>query len=196
MRESLPQAKGRVRAHRVPEGVAFDLSTPTTNWGLNTVLYDWGGIVGPLLTEGLSNYKIGGLYLEYKNVTTAGDTVAPPTFDRTADISYYQNLSGSLDYLRVPLIATTMSSSDATLYPNNNVATFFAQSSGTTGAAHSLNFGDSYNSTVFGAALVAFVDANDATQDLLLSRFYFDTADQQIKLATSQIGLEWELTLQ
>jgi hypothetical protein len=110
-------------------------------------------------------------------------------------VSYYQNLSGTQDYLRVPLISGITSSSDDTLFPNHNVATFFARSDGTSGA-HSVDFGDTYNSTVYGAALVAFVDPDDATQDFILSSFYFDAADQQIKLASSQIGLEWELTLQ
>ena len=43
---------------------------------------------------------------------------------------------------------------------------------------------------------MAFIDATDATQDLLFSSFYFDVADQQQKLNTSQVGIEWELTLQ
>jgi hypothetical protein len=39
------------------------------------------------------------------------------------------------------------------------------------------------------------VDPTDATQDKLFSCFYFDPANQQPKLATSQVGIEWEVTL-
>jgi hypothetical protein len=43
---------------------------------------------------------------------------------------------------------------------------------------------------------VAFIDATDATRDLLFSSFYFAAEDQQQKLATSQVGIEWVLTLE
>ena len=61
---------------------------------------------------------------------------------------------------------------------------------------HGNQFSSDDDSVIFGASLVAFVDDTDATQDLLLSSIYFATADQQAKLSTSQIGIEWELTLQ
>jgi hypothetical protein len=76
----------------------------------------------------------------------------------------------------------------------NNQLVFFARSSGMTGV-HGKSFSYASNSVVFGASLVAFVDATDATQDLLYSSIYFATEDQQQKLATSQIGLEWPITL-
>ena len=77
----------------------------------------------------------------------------------------------------------------------NNELVFFARSSGTTGV-HGKAFSYAANSVIFGASLVAYVDATDASQDLLFSSFYFDPADQQQKLATSQVGLEWDLTLE
>ena len=42
---------------------------------------------------------------------------------------------------------------------------------------------------------VAFVDDEDHTRDIVLSRFYVSAAKQQVKLSTSQIGFEWRLTL-
>jgi len=184
---------GRVRAHEV-RGDVWDLLTA---WDHNQVLYGWGTVVGTLLTKGLSNYRIGGMYLEYENVADPDDPVSAPTFDRSGGKSYYDGLglSATRDYLRVPLTASLLSSSDETLFPDGNVMTFFAQSQGVTGA-NGKAFSDTVNSKIYGGALVAFLDEADADQDIVFSRFYFSVANQQVKLPTSQIGLEWEITLQ
>jgi len=179
---------GRVRAHRV----AGEIWTPTTELNPNLVLYQWGEIVGKLLTTGDAKYRIGGMYLEFENVASPGDPVSVPTFGRDRTIQYYDDLSGSgvRDYLRVPMTATTYTDE-----AEQTILNFFARSSGTVGV-HGKTFSDTVNSTIFGASLVAFVDSTDATQDLLLSSYYFDVADQQQKLSTSQVGLEWQLALQ
>ena len=198
---SSDQLKGRVRSYEAPSD---DISTwtPITDWDSNLVVYEWGTIVGHLLNGSGMNYSIGGMYLEYENVGNAGDVVVAPTFDRTRSVSYYNNLSSSAirDYLRVPLTATQLLSSDSTLFPDGNQCVFFARSAGTSGV-HGREFSDETDpdgdiSKMFGASLVAFVDDTDATQDLILSSFYFANASQQVKLPTSQIGIEWELTLQ
>jgi hypothetical protein len=188
-------AKGRVRASKVDVRGRDELWTPATDWKSNLVLYQWATITSQLLAVGSSNYRIAGMYLEFENVASPGDTVSPPTFDRTRDITYYDDLAGSSnrDYLRVPLTASPIGTEGSGF--SNNQIVFFARSSGSTGV-HGKTFSDSVNSKIFGASLAAFVDSNDATQDLLFSSFYFDTADQQLKLATSQVGIEWELTLQ
>lgn len=182
---------GRVRAYDVPQPYADAIWERTTDWASNLVVYEWASIVGNLLNGTGLSYRVGGMYLEFDN---SGSPVDPtPTFDRTRDISYYNALTGDRDYLRVGLTSTQLTSSDATLFPNGNKCTFFSRSAGTTGV-HSKAFGT--GSIIIGASLVAYVDATDATQDLILSSMYFDVADQQDKLSTSQIGLEWELTLQ
>ena len=186
------QLKGRVRIYEAPSD---DISTwtPTTDWDSNLVVYEWGTIVGHLLNGSGVNYSIGGMYLEFDNTT--GD-VPLPSFDRTRSVSYYNNLSGGdTDYLRVPLTATQLLSSDDTLFPHGNQCVFFARSAGTSGV-HGDTFSNTEDSKIFGASLAAFVDDTDATQDLILSSFYFEAASQQSKLSTSQIGIEWELTLQ
>ena len=179
---------GRVRAHRV----TADVWTPTTELNPNLVLYQWGELVGKLLTTGDAKYRVSGMYLEFENVASPGDPVSVPTFGRDRTVTYYDDLSGSVvrDYLRVPLTATTYADE-----AEQTILDFFARSSGTTGG-HGKTFSDSVNSTIFGASLVAFVDSTDATQDLLLSSYYFAVADQQQKLSTSQVGLEWQLALQ
>ena len=187
----LKNLSGKVRAYRVTDDKWFS----TTQVKPNLVLYEWANIVSKLLTQGDARYRIGGMYLEFENVASPGDTVTPPTFNRTRTVAYYNSLSSSAtrDYLRVPLTATQVLSSGAGL--TNNELVFFARSSGTTGV-HGKAFSYAANSVIFGASLVAYVDATDASQDLLFSSFYFDPADQQQKLATSQVGLEWDLTLE
>lgn len=223
--DSVPLPEGRVRMYRVQPLIAktgrsvgksttlatqglhmleaFQRGEPIgwermTDWVKNQVLYEWGALVGNLLLRKGLNYGIAGMYIEFENVTNPGDPVTPPTLTRNADegVSYYNELIASTtrDYLRVPLIAGALNSTDDTKFPKGNAPTFFCQTSGVVGV-HGKPFGDTYNSTVYGGALVAFVDNSDYTQDLVLSRFYLDADKQQIKLPTSQVGVEWELKL-
>ena len=203
--------KGRVRAYNVTDVFGFggplhgprgviprnQRWNPTTDWQKNDVVYEWGAIVGRCLTLGTLNYRIAGLYLEFENTASPGDPVTVPTLDRTRDIEYYNNLSGSAvrDYLRVPLTAHTFGTSDVDLFPKGNQPVFFARTQGVEGV-HGKAFANANNSTVFGGSLVAFVDNGDPTQDLIFSSFYFEVAEQQPKLTTSQVGIEWELTLE
>ncbi len=211
--------KGRVRAYRVRAGTreikyqkqgeeTFLQFTnifwmrpapakPITDWCKNLVMYDWAAAVTRLLATGDSRYRIAGMYLEYKNVADPGDVVTPPSFSRAGGISYYNALSGSadVDYLRVPLTAATTASNDRELFPDGNAITYFAQSQGVVGV-HGKAFSDANNSKIYGGALVAVPDLADRTQDIVFSRFYLPTNEQQVKLATSNIGLEWEVELQ
>lgn len=199
------QFLGKVRAYHVfPQacnaiktGIDFDgeIWRPVTQLKQNTVLYQWTEIASKLLANGTSSYRISGMYLEFENVASPGTAVTVPTFDRTRTVDYYNELAGSStrDYLRVSLTGVqTLSEGDGL---TNNKLLFFARSSGTSGV-HGKPFSDANNSVIFGASLAAFPDNNDATQDLLFSSFYFSVAEQQPKLATSQVGVEWELTLQ
>jgi hypothetical protein len=184
--------KGRVRVWREENGIWL----PVTPWRSNLVLYEWATIVGKLLTQGLTNYHISGMFLEYKNVASPGDPVSAPAFGRAGGITYYNDLSTSpdTDYIRSGMTASTVTSSDAVLFPSGNVLTFFARTSGVIGT-HGKPFAAANNSKLFGIALVAFVDQDDATQDIVFSRAYLDTDDQQLKLDSSQLGMEWEITL-
>lgn len=175
------------------------LWTPKTEFKKNAVMYDWATIAGILLQTGNSAYKINGMYLEYQNVANAADPVTPPVFDRSDGVDYYNALSSSpdIDYVRVPVVAATLTSTDETLFPLGNLLSFFAQSqAATTTGVHGKDFSDTGISKIFGGALVAIPDVNDRTKDLVFSRFYVETAEQQAKLATSQIGLEWSIELQ
>jgi len=169
--------------------------SPISDWKSNLVTYEWAAIVTKLLGLGDVRYRIGGMYLEFENVAAPGDPVSVPSLDRTRDVDYYDSLvdSGVRDYIRVPMTAHTIATVGDDYH--DNVITFFARSQGLQGV-HGKAFDAGSNSVIFGGSLVAFVDDTDATQDLILSSFYFEVEDQQPKLSTSQVGLEWELTLQ
>ena len=182
---------GRVRAHRVVQKEGKELWLPNTKWRHNLVVREWAYIVGQLLRLGEARYRIAGMMLEFSN-----GTPVVPTLDRTRSISYYDSLDGvAADYLRVALTATDFASEDEVLFPDGNLITFFARSQGVEGV-HGLEFSSTANSVIYGASLVAFVDATDATQDRILSSYYFDEEDRQPKLSTSQVGIEWSLALQ
>lgn len=189
------KAAGRVRAYTVAD-LSLDKSNwkPTTDFKHNLIVYQWATIVAKLLTSGDSRYRISGMYLEFENTDNPGDPVSPPIFDRTRDVSYYNglSLSSNRDYLRVPITAAELSSEGENL--SNNKMSYFARSSGSVGV-HGKTFSAAANSVVFGGSLVAIVDDTDATQDLIYSSWYYDPADQQQKLPSSQIGIEWETTL-
>lgn len=192
--DSLPVIpSGRARLLDAPSD-DVSLWTPLTEWNNNLVLYEWSTIAGHLFNGSGVNYSIGGMYLEFEN--NAG-TVTAPTFDRSRTISYYNNLAGSSvrDYLRVAMTSTQLLTTDSSLWPGGNQCVFFTRSSGTSGV-HGRDFSNGDDSKIFGASLVAYVAGDDATQDLLLSSMYFDVSDQQVKLSTSQIGIEWELKLE
>jgi hypothetical protein len=215
VRDIVPVPKGRVRTYRVNRVPAIsrelvadrmarhELFLPPgwdrlSSWVSNDVLYEWGAIVGRLMTEGLRNYRIGGMYFEFMNVADPDDAVTPPGFTRDAGegVDYFDGLADDpdRDYLRVPLTAARLDISNEENFPKGNMPVFFAQTTGVTGV-HGKAFSDANNSKVYGGALVAFVDKDDATQDLVFSRFYLPTDEQQVKLPTSQIGFEWEISL-
>ena len=181
--------RGRVQPYRVAGDLCFSAGHVVDN----AVLYEWSAIVAPLLVTGDPRYRISGMYLEFKNVASPGDTVTAPTLDRTRTLSYYNDLSTSADrdYLRVPLTSYLLNSSQDRV---NDLLTFFAVSAGSTGV-HGKPFSHTHNSVIYGASLVAIPEPGDRTQDLLFSSMYLPTGAQQAKLATSQIGLKWDLTL-
>ena len=160
----------------------------------NLVLYDWGAAAIRLFATGEQRYRISMMYIEFENVSNPSDPVTAPTMTRSDSNTYYNSLSGNpvRDYLRVPILGHQLSSSDQTLYPKNNVVNFFAQTAGTSGV-HGKPFSDTNNSKVFGMALVAAVDELDPTKDIIISRFYLPTTQQQLKAPNTQIGVEWRL---
>jgi len=175
--------------------VGPDHWTPVGDPIRNTVMYDWAPAVSMLLRNSPDGkqYHVAGMYLEFDN----SGTVTPAAIDRDETGSYYSNLNTSdpdKDYLRVPIIATAGSNSDNALFVADNVATFYAQTAGTTGI-HGETFSDVAGSIVYGGALVAFRNGEgDSSGDLILARFIFPVPNQLAKVAGSQCGVTWALT--
>ena len=202
--------RGRVRTYRAnPEtGWAYDRVRgvwlppglrPCGAWHSNLVLYDWGAIAGQVLGIGNIAYKLAAIYLEFENLASPSDTVTPPAFNRgpNSGRSYYDGLSASStrDYIRIPIIAPQLISSDPVLYPSGNRLIVFGLAAGTVGV-HGKPYTNAANSKAYGAALVASPNPADLTNDIVLSRNYFATGEQQLKLTASQTGIEWELTFE
>lgn len=185
------RVKGRVRAHRIDE---HGIWRPDGPFCPNAVMYDWAGILARLLGQGDLRYRVSGMYLEYKNLSNASLTVTPPTFGRDAGIDYYSGLSTSsdTDYLRVPLTANALANTDETKFTLANSVTFFAMSQGSVGV-NGKAFSSTANSKVYGGALVALVDPEDRSSDVVFSRFYFPTNQQRAKVSGGQLGLEWPI---
>jgi len=184
---------GRARIVRVTsQGVRL----PLTDYKPNLIMADWATVFANFIVSGTSSYRIGGMYLEFENVDDPDDEVTVPAFVRTEGISYYDGLSShpTRDYLRVNLAGANVSTTDMTQWPFGNVSQFFSMSSGIVGT-HGKTFSDSVNSKLFGAALVVIRSAADPTLDLIVSRLYFNSSEQQVKLPTSQLGVDWALEL-
>lgn len=154
----------------------------------NLPMYSWGKLTANSLI-GKHNYRIAGMYLEFANVASAGDTVAIPTYDRTRTIAYYDNLASSdtADYLRVPLYSEKITESNTINTLDLSVRAF-----GVAGV-HGKPFSYDSNSVIYGAALIAMVDDTDATRDILYSVQYHPAEAQYPKMSTGQLGFDWQL---
>lgn len=142
-------------------------------------------------SEDLLNYRVTGAYIEFDN---SGDPVDPvPSVTRDGGLSYYDALSGDRDYLRVGIGATSEENTDETKYEAPNRSIFHIYTSGSTGV-NGLPFSNGAGSRVYGGALVAVRDIDDASKDIVLARFYFPSANQLVKLVGSDIGLRWRWT--
>ena len=164
--------------------------------GHNEILYGWGGALANLLanTQDGKFYHIGGMYFEFDN---SGAAVNPtPTISRSNTRAYYAGLSGTRDYLRVPITLRTVASEDEADFPDGNVAEFYAETTGVVGL-NGLPFSNAAGSRVYGAALVVLRNPDDETEDIVFSQYYFAAANQLPKLANdSQIGSRWRVAFQ
>jgi hypothetical protein len=141
-------------------------------------------------------YKIDQVYIEFENTLPP---ISAPSFTVFEDRTYYDNLVAPRDYLRVPILGEPVLQI-ATGYTDyftdgvdGNQLHFRAQTVGTAGE-NGVSFSDSVNSTVIGLALVATPSASDKTQDVIVSRAYYGTADQKTKQASGQVGVTWNIS--
>ncbi len=185
--------EGRVSSYQVPEGAGL------ADWQFhaeekNDLTDCWGALLQKLLrgvVDGKS-YHINAMYIEFDN---SGGPVTPPVIDPAAQLEYFNGLTGDQDYLRVPIIATSEEKSDPAL-PLSNVAVFLAHTSGSAGV-NGLTFSNAAGSRIYGGALVAMLDEQDPSQDIVFARWYFSESGKQLeKLANAQIGIKWKSVFQ
>jgi hypothetical protein len=193
---SVPAIFGQVSLFRIREDGYLDPRASRRN----QLQISWGLIAAMTIGFGRKDYRIQGMYIEYENVADPDDPVTPPDYPASEGLEYYADLalSGTRDYLRVPLVQQPqlgiIAGDEASFVAGEtgNKLTFFAQTQGTQGA-NGKPFGSASNSKVFGLGLVAIPTFQDATQDVIFARTYFDAADQEVKLPSSQIGVTWEI---
>jgi hypothetical protein len=194
--------RGHVTLWRVDEKTG--LKVPVTSQP-NQIQYSWGYMAAKQLwfkrQADRPDYSISALYIEFVNQADPATPVSAPAAGRDTSISYYNNLTGNNDFLRVPLSlepALGVSAGYDENLPENqkgNQLTFFVQTSGTAGV-HGKAFSHSVNSKVFAAALVATPVFSDRTKDVIFARTVFSTENQVTKEASSQIGITWDIAFE
>ena len=143
------------------------------------------------LLAGDSKYTPNYIFVEFKNVNTAGSTVnqtVPVTADDTID--YYSKLDEYCDYLAIPITLKPY-----TVEPtgeNKSAVYYSVVTSGFTQGVNGLPF-ESGNSTIYGLGLVTRL-ADDGTNDILFARTFLPTEKQLVK-ATSDMYINWKIEL-
>lgn len=167
----------------------------------NQIQYGWGAAAAKLLATGNLAYRVSAMYIEFENVASGGDAVTIPTYTRAEGQEYYEGLAfvADRDFIRASLLlpaAITVEEGYEDYMPANegNLLTFYTQTQGTVGY-HGTTFSNAVNSKVFGAALVVTPFPDDPTKDIVVARTYLSAPNQVLKIASSQIGLTWGLSL-
>jgi len=179
--------------HQLPSGVMVPLFTKH-----NTQMITSGHAIARTLGMGDMSYKISRMYIEFENVASPGDAVSVPSFSNAEGREYYAGLSSPKDYLRVALLGEPTLSIESGYEPyftegvDGNKLTFLAQTAGTVGV-NGTTFSNAMNSKVYGLALVSAPSETDETQDVVVTRDYYEVADQLVKPASGQLTITWEL---
>ena len=164
----------------IKTGVMRDVSL-----GLNTVVYEGLDILGRLLAG--ADVKINVVYMEFVNGGTPPVVVVDPAAGR----SYYAALEAvpqTKDYIRVPLVGSPQTSASNVDFVSNKV-TFVSLSADALAGRGGQPFNNASDSKVFGIALVAAADVNDASQDKVFARSYDFTP--KTKLLGEEISIVW-----
>lgn len=167
----------------------------------NQIQYGWGFAAAKLLATGNAAYRVSAMYIEFENVASSGDAVTPPTYARSEGQEYYEGLAfvADRDFIRASLLlpaAVSIEEGYEDYIPANegNLLTFYTQTQGTVGY-HGKAFSNAVNSKIFGAALVVTPVSDDPAKDIIVARTYLSAPNQVLKVAASQVGLTWSLSL-
>lgn len=161
----------------------------------NTLVYGAGQIYANALSDKDSGHIRIAIF-EYKNLANPGDPISYPTLDKTRDVSYYLGLSSSpdTDIIRVPIVIEPgLSSSGGNYAGFNNITTFYAATTGTTGYFGKA-FDSASNSTVYGVALAATDDISDLSKDIIFSASYGNDDLYLAKPTNAQISFTYPIT--
>jgi hypothetical protein len=151
--------------------------------GPNIIVYEGVDLLAAILAG--QPYDINTMYMEFTNGVVP--TVTPDPADGR---DYYAALESGLsdrDYIRVTLTANpTRESTDETKFTGNKI-NYFAMSTGATAGRGGKAF--TTGSKVYGVALVAAPDVDDASQDVVFSRSYNFT--EKTKQVNEEISIAW-----
>lgn len=167
-------------------------ATVTNQWQ-----HDWGAAAARALGYGTAGYTINAAYVEYANLADPGDTVTPPSYDRSEGRTYYDGLAltADRDYVRVPIgLPPALETEPGYTLPDGqgNRLVFHVLATADTGV-HGRAFHVNSNSKVYGLALVVAPDWDDPTADLVFARAYLPTAQQLLQVPGGQIGLTYPI---
>jgi hypothetical protein len=162
----------------------------------NTRLYSWGWAAARMF-QGDPNFHSMVIYVEFKNLADPATVVTNPTFSRHDGLEYYDGLAGSpdTDYLRLfaptPTVAVIPGYSSYFPPGQGNMLVYKVVTGGAMGV-HGRPFSAAANSKVYGAALAAAPDVDDRTQDVLISRGYYDPSAHLVKQPSGQIEITYK----
>ena len=170
--------------HILPDGT-WQFIQKTTN----DIMYSGSDLMAKAIV-GTPGMAIRGMYMEYDNVSP----ITAPAIDRTRTPAYYEALTGSRGYMRVPLTAGPGFTASDTEY-TGNIVTVQAQTNGTFENGPGIIDG---TTQVFSAGLVVMPDPADKSQDILFSAAnIYDSGGATLapvpKIANAQIGIKWDI---
>lgn len=157
----------------------------------------WGYAAAMSLGRGDVSFRVNRMYVEFENVGDPEDVVTVPEFAASDDRTYYDELADPQDYLRIkteglPEILVADGYEGVFGDDEGNVVRFravFGEGTGKNG----VDFSNASNSKIFGIALVASPNADDATSDVLVARGYFAENEQRVIASGGQLSTTWEL---
>ncbi len=155
---------------------------------MDQILFDAAVIQAAMARDALVT-----MYIEFENGDGSPVSI-PSSIERDEGRSYYDAMASdpNRDYIRVPVVATAIDSTDTSDYPAGNRVSFIAQTVDGDGV-HGNTFSSANNSRVYGGALVATPDPDDPTEDRIFVRFYYEAAQQYLRTGNEQITVTHRL---
>jgi len=160
-------------------------------WTKNTIQFGAADVFGRLLC-GDTRVLPTGMYLEFTN--DIDSWVKPTDFGRSG-YDYFHTMSDDTDIIRVPLLLTPGYEASSDAYESNKV-TLVAQSSGIDGVLGQnsvLPFTRAL-STVVGGGVIAMPDADDWSEDIVITRGYVDSDESVMRPADpKEVVMLWQI---